>query len=121
MPAAQALNFLSPIAGYIRVDNSTSFAYTYSNGTGKLIQEHFMVFNTTDPNNTTPIPPGAQMYIQVSLECQGRQGRAACAPAPQRAPACVTGGARGGGRATRAGGPGPQPHPSAAPPACSGP
>jgi hypothetical protein len=60
-----AVNFVSPIAGYVRVDNTSSFAYTWSNSTGKLLSEQFMVYNVTNPNNTAPIPPGFPMFMQV--------------------------------------------------------
>ena len=65
IPTNVPLSFMSPIAGYMRIDNTSSFAYTFSNSTGKMVPEQFMVYNTTDAEATTPIPPGSQMFIQV--------------------------------------------------------
>jgi hypothetical protein len=45
---------MNPITGYLRTDNITSPAY-YSAGNGTTLNEQYVIYNATDPQNPDPI------------------------------------------------------------------
>jgi hypothetical protein len=69
--ALTPLTILNPITGYLRTDNTSSPAY-YSAGNGTTLNEQYVVYNATDPQNPDPI--SANNMVSGALRCAGGPG-----------------------------------------------